>query len=163
MPESKYIEFDLVGDTGKTEIWNILSKASEFILGQIRWYGPWRQYCFYPSRRIVHGRTEIQMKGGDVLQNEWAEDGGDPMTSSGHASMLRKEECKPDYDGMIKSIQEQDTLITELYKAAEEFVFHKKTRIRGLSRTSLLNLIGQCHVQLLKNVHTARGGKGGVG
>ena len=49
MPESKYLEFDLIGNTGKTEIWNILSKKSEFILGQIQWYGPWRQYCFYPS------------------------------------------------------------------------------------------------------------------
>ena len=50
---SRYIEFDLVGDTGKTEIWNILSKSSGFILGQIKWYGPWRQYCFFPSPNSV--------------------------------------------------------------------------------------------------------------
>ena len=50
---SKYMEFDKVGDTGKTEIWNIISKSSEFILGQIKWYGPWRQYCFFPSPNSV--------------------------------------------------------------------------------------------------------------
>ena len=49
MAKSKYMEFDKVGDTGKTEIWNVISKSSEFILGKIKWYGPWRQYCFYPS------------------------------------------------------------------------------------------------------------------
>lgn len=53
MIESKYMEFDKVGDTGKTEIWNIISKSSEFILGQIKWYGPWRQYCFFPSPNSV--------------------------------------------------------------------------------------------------------------
>ena len=50
---SKYMEFDLVGDTGKTEIWNVISKKNEFILGQIKWHGPWRQYCFFPSPHTV--------------------------------------------------------------------------------------------------------------
>ncbi len=53
MINSKYMEFDKIGDTGKTEIWNIISKSSEFILGRIKWYGPWRQYCFFPSPRTV--------------------------------------------------------------------------------------------------------------
>ena len=51
--KSKYMEFDIVGDTGKTEIWNITSKSSDFLLGQIKWYGPWRQYCFFPSGQCV--------------------------------------------------------------------------------------------------------------
>lgn len=53
MIESKYIEFDKVGDTGKTEIWNVLSKSNEFILGQIKWFTKWRQYCFFPSPHTV--------------------------------------------------------------------------------------------------------------
>ena len=53
MIDSKYMEFDKIGDTGKTEIWNILSKSSGFILGQIKWYGAWRQYCFFPSSQCV--------------------------------------------------------------------------------------------------------------
>ena len=57
MIDSKYMEFDKVGDTGKTEIWNILSKSSSFILGQVKWYGPWRQYCFFPSPNSVFNPT----------------------------------------------------------------------------------------------------------
>jgi len=57
MIESKYIIFDLAGDTGKTEIWNIISKSNEFMLGQIKWYGPWRQYCFFPSPHSVFNPT----------------------------------------------------------------------------------------------------------
>ena len=53
MGESKYMEFHKIGDTGKTEIWNVLSKNSGFILGQIKWYGPWRQYSFSPSPHSV--------------------------------------------------------------------------------------------------------------
>lgn len=54
---SKYITFDIVGSTAQTDVINILSISSQFILGQIRWYGPWRQYCFMPSARSVFNRT----------------------------------------------------------------------------------------------------------
>ena len=47
--ESKYLEFIEVKDTGKTKVWQIISKTSGFILGHIRWWGAWRQYCFFPS------------------------------------------------------------------------------------------------------------------
>lgn len=57
MISSLYMEFDKVGDTGKTEIWNILSESSGFILGQIKWYGPWRQYCFFPSPHSIFNPT----------------------------------------------------------------------------------------------------------
>ena len=50
---SKFMEFEQVGDTGKTEIWDVLSRSSGFVLGKIRWYGPWRQYCFFPSGNSV--------------------------------------------------------------------------------------------------------------
>jgi len=57
MIKSKYMEFDKIGDTGKTEIWNILSKSSGYILGQIKWYGSWRQYCFFPSAHCVFNNS----------------------------------------------------------------------------------------------------------
>ena len=53
MIKSKYMEFHKIGDTGKTEIWNVLSKSSGFNLGLIKWYSPWRQYCFFPSSNCV--------------------------------------------------------------------------------------------------------------
>lgn len=58
--ESKYMEFNKIGDTGKTEIWDILSKSSGFILGKIKWYGPWRQYCFFPSGNTVFNNGCMQ-------------------------------------------------------------------------------------------------------
>ena len=57
MPKPKHIEFDYVGSTSKTDIWNVLSISTEFILGKIAWYGPWRQYCFYPSPNSVFNIT----------------------------------------------------------------------------------------------------------
>lgn len=61
--KSKYMKFDKVGDTGKTEIWNVTNKLSGFLLGQIRWCGPWRQYAFMPSPNGVFNNgcmTDIQ-------------------------------------------------------------------------------------------------------
>ena len=51
--ETKYMNFVLIGDTGKTQIWDIHSKSSGAILGRIKWYGPWRQYCLFPSPECV--------------------------------------------------------------------------------------------------------------
>ncbi len=53
MIKSKYMEFDKVGDTGKTEVWQITAKSSGFFLGLIKWYGSWRQYCFFPSSQCI--------------------------------------------------------------------------------------------------------------
>ena len=57
------MEFDKIGDTGKTEIWNVHAKRTGFVLGKIKWYGPWRQYCFFPSPNSVFNSgcmTDIQ-------------------------------------------------------------------------------------------------------
>lgn len=31
----------------KTKVWDILNKRSGANLGRVRWFGPWRQYCFF--------------------------------------------------------------------------------------------------------------------
>jgi hypothetical protein len=48
--ESEYIRFVDVGKSasGKTNIWNVVSKSSEQVLAQIMWHGAWRQYVFRP-------------------------------------------------------------------------------------------------------------------
>ena len=51
---SKYMEFFKSGHTGKTYIYDVLSKSSGGILGHIKWYGPWRQYSFFPSPRCIY-------------------------------------------------------------------------------------------------------------
>jgi hypothetical protein len=45
----KYVRFQLLGQTRKNEIWLVLSKSRGSLLGTIRWYSPWRQYCFFPG------------------------------------------------------------------------------------------------------------------
>lgn len=58
--ESKYLEFDKAGWTGKTHVVNVLSKPTEFILGQIKWFSRWRQYCFYPSPNTIFNTTCLE-------------------------------------------------------------------------------------------------------
>jgi len=54
--EYKYIRFvdmpDLEGR--KTHLWACRNIRSDSPLGSIRWYGPWRQYCFFPSSATVY-------------------------------------------------------------------------------------------------------------
>jgi len=45
----KYIHFCLIGDTKKTLIWECRNNISLDALGSVKWYGPWRQYCFFPN------------------------------------------------------------------------------------------------------------------
>ena len=47
---SEFIEFKLIEEKPKTSVYSILNKKSMMTLGYIKWYGPWRQYCFFPER-----------------------------------------------------------------------------------------------------------------
>lgn len=38
--------------SGKTRIWQIESKRSA-LLGDVRWYGPWRKYAFFPEANTI--------------------------------------------------------------------------------------------------------------
>lgn len=53
--QSEYLQFhQLPRDWGKkTDTWEVKSKRSGSVLGEIHWYGPWRQYCFYPSMQTI--------------------------------------------------------------------------------------------------------------
>ena len=60
MMESKYLEFFKTDHTGKTEVYDVRGKRRAdlyenkgYVLGHIKWYSPWRQYCFYPSPSCV--------------------------------------------------------------------------------------------------------------
>ena len=33
----------------KTTIWDVRSGEQQVLLGQIRWYAPWRRYCYSPA------------------------------------------------------------------------------------------------------------------
>lgn len=50
--ESEYLTFerDSIREEGrKTQFWIVTSKSSGDVLGYVKWYGPWRQYCFWPE------------------------------------------------------------------------------------------------------------------
>lgn len=37
----------------KTQIWIVFNKDSGDMLGDIKWYGAWRQYCFFPAGNTI--------------------------------------------------------------------------------------------------------------
>lgn len=53
-PENKYISFELDDHyEGKTERVIVVSKKYFDILGEIKWFGKWRQYAFFPDPHTV--------------------------------------------------------------------------------------------------------------
>jgi hypothetical protein len=47
--EFKYIAFKILEEKPKTKVWLCYNKKSSANLGVIKWYTPWRQYCFCPK------------------------------------------------------------------------------------------------------------------
>ena len=45
-----YIQFEeILPVSTKTKQWVVLSASSRQSLGEVRWYSPWRRYCFYAT------------------------------------------------------------------------------------------------------------------
>lgn len=55
MTESKWIKFSIqpLSLKRKTDIYQIKTKDGDLLLGDIRWYVPWRKYCFYPCASTI--------------------------------------------------------------------------------------------------------------
>ena len=45
----KYIHFVVIEEKPKTKVWSCRNNNSGTELGQVKWYGPWRQYCYFPT------------------------------------------------------------------------------------------------------------------
>ena len=43
----KYMHAELTEERPKTQVWQIKSKSDGSKLGVVKWFGPWRQYCFF--------------------------------------------------------------------------------------------------------------------
>lgn len=39
--------------SGKTKVWSADSKGDASVLGEVRWYAPWRRYTFQPSEGTI--------------------------------------------------------------------------------------------------------------
>lgn len=37
----------------KTPLFVLINKSSQTAIGEIKWYGRWRQYCFFPDEATV--------------------------------------------------------------------------------------------------------------
>ena len=61
--ENKHIKIVETPHKGKTKKFDVISKSSEYILGYIDWYNPWRQYCFtvYPDGETVFNSTCLEL------------------------------------------------------------------------------------------------------
>jgi len=44
----QYIHFVKTAEKPKTTVWSCRNNRSGEELGEVKWYGPWRQYCFHP-------------------------------------------------------------------------------------------------------------------
>ena len=50
---SRWLQFVEAGRTQKTVILNVESKTHKTLLGQIKWFGRWRQYTFFPCHETT--------------------------------------------------------------------------------------------------------------
>jgi len=48
-----YIIFVKVEEKPKTSIYEVRSRSSGIVLAIVKWYGPWRKYCFHPRPETV--------------------------------------------------------------------------------------------------------------
>ena len=53
---TQYMVFTLVEKMPRTNVWVVSNKRDNGYLGLIRWYGPWRQYCYMPGLDVVLNR-----------------------------------------------------------------------------------------------------------
>ena len=44
----RYISFVLIAEKRKTKVWSCVNNRSHGTLGEVKWYSPWRRYCFFP-------------------------------------------------------------------------------------------------------------------
>ncbi len=52
----KFIHFEQLESNTKTSVWNCNPNSGGYPLGMIKWYGPWRQYCFNPVAHTVFNK-----------------------------------------------------------------------------------------------------------
>ena len=46
----QYILFDEIPSKTITSKWECRNRKGGDFLGRVKWFGPWRQYCFFASR-----------------------------------------------------------------------------------------------------------------
>jgi hypothetical protein len=60
MENYKWIQFQVVRNTSRTQVWQVAARdvsknqlAGPTILGEVKWFGKWRKYSFFPETNTV--------------------------------------------------------------------------------------------------------------
>lgn len=66
--ETEYLKFiDGPSESGKTVVSLVVSKSQNIVLGQIKWFGRWRQYCFYPKEDTIWNKDCLIAVGNKIF------------------------------------------------------------------------------------------------
>ena len=60
----EYVHFDLIEEKLKTKVYSCSNNRSKTELGTVKWYPPWRQYCYFPTIQAVYSKgclNDIEM------------------------------------------------------------------------------------------------------
>ena len=52
----QYINFKLIEQKPKTGVYQCCNKGSGNELGIVKWYPPWRKYCYFPTVQAVYSK-----------------------------------------------------------------------------------------------------------
>lgn len=55
---SKWIKFEVQQYGKLTNIW-VVSTLKDLPLGNVKWYAPWRKYCFFPVAGTVYAPSYL--------------------------------------------------------------------------------------------------------
>ena len=55
--ETKYLLFTVNCVKGKTKVIDIVNIHHHEVIGEIKWFPRWRQYCFFPIAETVWNKT----------------------------------------------------------------------------------------------------------
>lgn len=58
---NSYIKIKLARKNEKTNIYCVKTKKDDILLGFIKWYGAWRQYCFMPEDNMIFNSTCLEL------------------------------------------------------------------------------------------------------
>ena len=53
---SEFITIKLTEKKPKTNVYEVCNKKTGYYLGEIMWWGAWRQYCFFPDGETLYER-----------------------------------------------------------------------------------------------------------
>ena len=54
--DSKYLEYEFIERKPRTEVYDVISKTDGGSLGIVKWYPPWRHYCFFIGDKVWSDR-----------------------------------------------------------------------------------------------------------